>query len=226
MKLDNKLLNTVHCMDCLEFMKTLPDGCIDLVLTDPPYWIGIDTAMQKVAWTYQWNGVAIRGNYWSSERDTFRPTEDYFEEIQRISKQAIIFWWNYFADVLPASRCWLVWDKNNWTNDFADCELARTNFTTSVRKYTRTRNGMLQEDMKNKENRQHPTQKPVWLFRQILEDCSEQWDTILDCFAWSWTTWVACKELWRNYILVEKEPKYVDIINRRLANTTISLFHS
>lgn len=174
-----------------------------------------------------WGGkLAKVKDYWDfNNRDEFKPSIEYFQEIQRISNNAIIFWWNYFSSNLTDSSCRIVWDKNNSWN-FADCELAWTNFDTAVRLFKYTRNGMLQEDMKNKEVRNHPTQKPVALFRRILENYSEQWMTILDCFAWSWTTWVACKELWRNYILIEKEPKYVEIIHKRLANTTVSLFHS
>lgn len=218
-ELPPELLNTVHCMDCLEFMKWLPDGCIDLVLTDPPYWIGIK-------WKVGGEKLAKVRDYWNFNNwDNIIPSKDVFQEIKRVSKNAIIFWWNYFIENLENSPCRIVRDKNNSWN-FADCELARTNFDTAVRLYKYTWNGMLQEDMKNKEFREHPTQKPVALFRRILENYSEQWMTILDCFAWSWTTWVACKELGRNYILVEKEPKYCDIIHKRLQNTTVSLFHS
>jgi len=79
--------------------------------------------------------------------------------------------------------------------------------------------------MKDKEIRYHPTQKPVDLFKWILENYSEKWQTILDPFLWSWTTAIACKEMWRNFIWIEKEQKYVDIANKRLENTTISLFN-
>ncbi len=210
-----ELLNTVHCMDCLEFMRTLPDGCVDLVLTDPPYGIWMDRDINNKSIVSSWNN-----------RDNNRPEKIFFDEMQRVSKNQIIRWGNYFADFLPPKQCWLVRDKNNWSSTFADWELARTSFDTSVR-IRKIHWTWLQcwytEDTGRKE---HPTQKPRALFRRILEDYSEQWMTILDCFAWSWTTWVACKELWRNYILVEKEPKYVDIIHKRLQNTTVSLFHS
>jgi len=142
----------------------------------------------------------------------------------RISKHCIIFWWNYFIENLTNSSCWIVRDKDNSWN-FADCELARTNFNTAVRKIKIRRNWMLQDDMKDKEIRYHPTQKPVDLFKWILENYSEKWETILDCFLWSWTTAIACKEMWRNFIGIEKEQKYVDIANKRLENTTISLFN-
>ena len=216
--------NIVIQWDCLEYMKTLPDKCIDLVLTDPPYWIWADVNMIKTAWQKYWNWAAHKKYYWETNWDSWRPSKEYFDEILRISKKAIIFWWNYFSSDLPDSSCWIVRDKNNWANNFADCELAWTNFTSAVRMYKWTRNGMLQEDMWNKEHREHPTQKPVPLFKRILENYSKEWDIIFDCFAWSWTTWVACKEMWRQYILVEKEPKYIEIINRRLSTVTKSLF--
>ena len=78
--------------------------------------------------------------------------------------------------------------------------------------------------MKHKEIREHPTQKPKELFKWCLENYSQPWDIILDCFAWSWTTAVASIETWRNYIVIEKEKKYVDIIEKRVKNTTPPLF--
>jgi len=212
-----ELLNTVHCMDCLEFMKTLPDGCIDLVLTDPPYWIGIDWQKQSICNNPKHN----RKSHEFMWRDDFIPTKEYFEEIFRVSKNQIIWWGNYFVLYFNEwHKWWIVWDKWQHWLTMSDCELAYSSFDCPTRVFIQNRVEILQNWA------EHPTQKPLSLFRRILENYSEQWMTILDCFAWSWTTWVACKELWRNYILVEKEPKYVDIIHKRLQNTTISLFHA
>ena len=202
----------------------MEDNSVDLVLTDPPYGISVDKKMKSTANTKSLNGKAYKKDYGDTDRDSGRPNKEYFNEILRVSKNAIIFWGNYFSSDLTDSSCWIVWNKNT-NGHFADCELARTNFDTAVRKFDWTRNGMLQEDMANKEYREHPTQKPVPLFRRILENYSEEGMKVLDCFAWSWTTWVACKELGRDCILIEKEEKYIDIINKRLDNTTISLFH-
>ena len=210
-------LNKIYQWDCLELMKSIPDKSIDLVLTDPPYWIGIK-------WKVGGEKLAKVTDYWDfNDWDNEIPSKEYFDEIIRISKKAIIFWWNYFVENLKNSSCRIVRDKDN-TGNFADCELARTNFDTAVRKYTWRWNGMLQEDMLNKEKRHHPTQKPIPLFRRILENYSEKWQIILDPFIWSWTTAIACKEMWRNFIGIEKEQKYVDVANKRLQNTTISLF--
>lgn len=202
----------------------MPENSVDLVLTDPPYWISVDKKMKATANKKSLNWKAYKKDYWNTNRDSERPNKEYFNEIQRIGKNAVIFWGNYFSSDLPDSSCWIVWHKKT-NGNFADCELARTNFNTAVRIFEWTWNWMLQEDMENKEFREHPTQKPVALMRWILENYSEPWMKVLDCFAWSWTTWVACKELWRNCILIEKEKKYVDIIHKRLANTTVSLFH-
>jgi site-specific DNA-methyltransferase (adenine-specific) len=73
-------------------------------------------------------------------------------------------------------------------------------------------------------NNLHPTQKPVEMFVYLIEKSSKPEDIILDCFAWSWTTAVACIETRRNYIVIEKEPKYVEIIKKRVKNTTSPLF--
>lgn len=218
-------LNKIYLWDCLDLMKQIPDKSIDLVLTDPPYWIG-------ASWKNFIRKGKQRGNskcvswirYDDDDWDSFTPTKEYFDEIMRVSKNAIIFWWNYFIENLSNSSCWIVWDKNNWANLYADCELARTNFNTAVRMYKYTRHGMIQEDMWNKEVREHPTQKPVALFKWILENYSEPWMTILDPFLWSWTTAIACKQMNRNFIGIEREEKYVDIANKRLKYTQVWLF--
>jgi site-specific DNA-methyltransferase (adenine-specific) len=203
-------LNKIYCADCLEIMKQIPDKSIDLVLTDPPYGI--------------WEDIRSADDSWRKERkqenrwDLDIPSEEYFKEIFRISKNQIIWWWNYFIEYLYNTRCYLIWDK---VQDFtgADSELAWTSFNKSAKHYRLSR-----IEFHWWEKKYHPTQKPVWLFRWILENYSEKWQTILDPFLWSWTTAVACKEMWRNFIGIEKEQKYVDIANKRLATTTISLF--
>ena len=224
----NSMLNSVHCWDSLEIMKQIPDNAIDLIITDPPYWIGIKWKVWW-DWWFKWKdwkrGKPVKvKDYWDFNNwDEFIPDKEYFDEIKRISKNAIIFWWNYFIEYLDNSPCWIVWDKNNSWN-FADCELAWTNFDTAVRKFKYTWNGMLQENMKHKEKREHPTQKPVDLFKAILENYSKPWDVILDCFAWSWTTAVAAIQTGRKYIVIEKEKEYCDIIHKRIKSTTLPLF--
>jgi site-specific DNA-methyltransferase (adenine-specific) len=214
--------NKIIHWDSLEYMRTLPDNCIDLVLTDPPYWINAD---KNKRWnTKMWNAKAVSKDYQVKDWDSSIPSKEVFNEIKRISKNQIIWGWNYFIEALENWPCWIVWDKNNWNNWYADCELAWTNFKTAVRLKKFTWHWMIQESMKNKEERFHPTQKPKELFKWCLENYSKPWDIILDCFAWSWTTAVAAIETGRDYIVIEKEKDYCSIIHKRVANTTPPLF--
>lgn len=133
----------------------------------------------------------------------------------RVSKNQIIFGGNYIANMLPNSKCWLVWDKHI-NGDFADCELAWTSFDKPVKKYDFLWNGMLQQNMKNKEQRIHPTQKPADLFGMILRDYSNENDLVLDCFSGSGTTAIACHRLKRRFICIEKDKDYYEASVKRL----------
>lgn len=213
--------NTIINADCMDILKELPDKCIDLVLTDPPY--GIGEAKKNNA---SRGKLAIAKDYGKKDWDNSIPSKEIFNEIFRVSKNQIIFGGNYFVEYLTNSSCWLVWDKNNGANDFADCELAWTNFKSAVRKYRWTWNGMLQEDMKNKDIRIHPTQKPLKLFEMILRDYSNENDLILDCFSGSGTTAVACHNLKRRFICIEKDKDYYEKSVERLniARSQLKLF--
>jgi len=213
------LINTVIQGDCLDIMRGMPDNCIDLVLTDPPYGINYDgetTCYGKSGKGNTFNkGIQHHKKLgWDSET----PGKEYFEEMMRISKNQIIFGGNYFTDKLPVSRGWLYWDKkiinkNNKTH--SDGELCWSSFNKILKKYVYDWIGF--GYLNSPEARkQHPTQKPVNLITMILEDYSEPGMTIFDPFAGSGTTGIACLETGRNYILVEKEPEYIDIINNRI----------
>ena len=210
-------INKIHLGDCLELMKELPDKCIDLVLTDPPY--GIGEAKGK---NISRGKLAEATNYGIKDWDDKIPEKIYFDEIFRVSKNQIIFGGNYFVEYLTNSSCWIVWDKNN-TGDFADCELAWTSFKSAVRKYRWTWNGMLQENMKFKEKRIHPTQKPVGLFEMILRDYSNENDLIFDCFSGSGTTAIASHNLKRRFICIEKDYDYWKASVERLENEQAQL---
>lgn len=202
-------INRITCADCLDILKQLPDKCVDLVLTDPPYGIKADKGT---------NGFgASKNRRYSSEWDSKTPDLEIFNEIIRISKKAIIFGGNYFTDKLPVSKCWIVWDKvgeNKFENPFADVELAWTNDTKVCKKYTCVQQGFINEDKSQK--RIHPTQKPLKLFEQILQDYSNENDLVLDCFSGSGTTAVACHNLKRRFICIEKDPDYWRLSCERL----------
>ena len=215
-EIENKIINA----DCMDILKQLPDKCIDLVLTDPPYGIG-----EAAGKNLSRGKLAKPTQYAIKDWDNKIPEKEIFNEIFRVSKNQIIFGGNYFVEYLKNSSCWLVWDKNN-TGDFADCELAWTNFKSAVRKYKWTWNGMLQEDMKNKDVRIHPTQKPLKLFEMILRDYSNENDLILDCFSGSGTTAVACHNLKRRFICIEKDKDYwkASVERLEIAQSQLRLF--
>jgi site-specific DNA-methyltransferase (adenine-specific)/modification methylase len=129
------------------------------------------------------------------------------------AKWQVLFGGNYYN--LPPSSCWLVWDKDN-SGDFADCELAWTNLPKAVRRLKWRWNGMLQQDMANKEVREHPTQKPVpvmrWALTQVLDAA-----TVCDPFMGSGTTGVACVHEGRRFVGIERERRYFDVACERIA---------
>ena len=204
--------------DCLIEMKKIPDKSIDLVLTDPPY--GINSHSKNASRSK----LAIAKDYGNCEWDKEIPKKEIFDEMFRISKNQIIFGGNYFIEYLFNSPCWIFWDKDNGNSDFADGELAWTSFRSSVRKIKWRWAGMLQENMKHKDIRVHPTQKPVGVMKWIIEKYSEDNQTIIDPFMGSGTTGVACKELGRNFIGIEIDKGYYEIAQKRIAQATQELF--
>ncbi len=197
--------------DCLEVMKEL-DVKADLCLTDPPYGIGAYStgAMGGGVLTSQ-------SRYKATEWDNKPMSIEQYQQILLSSINQIIFGGNYFVDFLNSSPCWIVWDKDNGNNNFADCELAWTSFNTAVRKFKWRWQGMLQEKGgKQKEKRYHPTQKPVELMKWCLEKYSKTGDLVLDPFAGSGTTAVACELLGRRWILIEQDLDYCRIAAKRI----------
>ena len=215
----DELINTIICGDCLEVMRDWPDNCVDLVLTDPPYGIGEarkNNASRGVGGALNSSALAYSTDYPIEAWDDKPPTQAEFNKMERVSKNRIIFGANHFSDKLPASSCWLVWDKKNGNNDFADCELIWTSFKTAVRKFEWRWHGLLQENMKNKEIRYHRNQKPVGLIYNILEKYSTKNDVILDCYTGSGSICVAAKMLGRRYIGIDISPEYCEIARKRI----------
>ena len=217
-------LNKVHHWDCIELMRLIPDKSIDLVLTDPPYW------MEFQSWYRKEKHLKIDND------NNMDWVEDFILECKRIISDE----WHiylFFSHHNIETILWfvkkhlryksiLIWEKNNtWMWDlewdyapkfefiiFCGGKKLNNGRDPNILKFDRT------------DNELHPTQKPVIMMKYLLEKSSKEWDIIIDPFLWSWTTAIACKELWRNFIGIEKEKKYVDIANKRLATTTVSLF--
>jgi len=204
-----KYLNKITFADCLDVMRELPDKCIDLILTDPPYGEG----MSKRGTIGSSNKGVVK-DYGKSDWDNKVPEQVYFDEMFRVSKNQIIFGGNFMAkEIGKNSPCWIVWNKNN-TGNYADCELAWTSFQSAIRKFDFTWNGMIQEDMKNKEFRIHPTQKPVGLLKRILREYYKE-GVVADFFSGSGSVAVACYDLGIPFVSVEKNLKhYQDSVKR------------
>lgn len=198
----------------MDIMRDMPDNAFDLAIVDPPYGIGEANILKNKT-----RGKITKSKSYKvfSGKDAEPPTIDYFIELFRISRNQIIWGANYFISRIPHdSPCWIVWDKDNGVNDFADCELAWTSFPTSVRRIKYKWQGMLQENMKNKEVRIHPTQKPVALYKWLLYKYAKQGDKILDTHGGSMSSAIAAHDMGFEMTIIEKDPEYFAKASRRL----------
>ncbi len=187
--------------DCRDILPTL--GKVDAVVTDPPYGIGKDGQVR----TTGGNGGRKAHDFlgWDAER----PAAQIFDMIRALSNDVIIWGGNYFADVLPATGKWLVWDKGQRINQ-SDGELAWTSYSGALRIKTMNRVELLIEGT------MHPTQKPAKLMKWRIEQLRDNPKTILDPFLGSGTTGVAAVQMGRNFIGIEKEEKYFQIACKRI----------
>lgn len=196
---------TLYLGDCREILPGL--GSVDACLTDPPY--GIGENHKKVA---SRGKLAAPKDYGEFDWDSAPPSRETISQLFVMSKWVIIFGGNYFH--LPPTSCWLVWDKQNGENDFADCELAWTNLPKAVRRIYWRWNGMIR---RGDDIREHPTQKPEGVMSWCLEQLPADVTTILDPFMGSGTTGVAAVRAGKKFIGIEREPKYFEIALRRIS---------
>lgn len=210
----------LHNIDCLEYMKNCKDNEFDLAIVDPPYGIGESGKTNKSR-----GKLAIAKDYKSFAGDDLEPpNKEYFKELQRISKNQIIWGANHFIQNIAAgSPCWIVWDKDNGGNDFADCELAYTSFKTAVRKFKFTWNGMIQGDMENKELRIHPTQKPVKLYEWLLSNYAKEGDKILDTHLGSGSSAIAAHYSGFDFVGCELDQDYFEAAKKRIEIETAQI---
>ncbi len=216
-------MNVAYNMDCMEGMKQFPDKYFDLAVVDPPYGIGESGSKNHTR-----SKLAKSKNYKAfSGNDKEPPDSAYFNELFRVSKSQIIWGANHFIFKIPFdSSCWIVWDKMNGENDFADCELAWTSFKTAVRKFQFRWQGMLQHDMKNKEERIHPTQKPIALYSWILKNYAKPGFKILDTHLGSGSSRIAAYDAGLDFVGYEICKEYFDKQEQRFQDhiSQMSLF--
>ncbi len=186
--------------DCIEVMPLL--GRVDAVVTDPPYGIGRDGQKQTTG------GNGGRKAYEFKGWDTSRPPQAIFDMMLAVSEWQVIWGGNYFADMLPPTAGWLVWDKGQRINQ-SDGELAYSNQGGALRIFEQNRVALLVEGA------EHPTQKPLSVMVRSIKHVRDA-QTILDPFMGSGTTLVACAKLGRKGIGIELDPDYFEIACRRV----------
>jgi len=212
---DINLLN----MDCMDYMRSLPDNAFELAIVDPPY--GIDAANtfgrdeRKSG-----NGAALKTAFEKKDWDIGIPDADYFFQLMRVSKNQIIWGANYMSHFLPPSMGWIVWNKDNGTTKFSDAELAFTSFERALRVWKYTWNGMIQGDMKNKERRIHPTQKPVKLYQWLLSNYAKPGDRILDTHLGSGSSAIAAHYAGHDFVGIELDEDYFNAASKRFNEST------
>ena len=187
--------------DCRDILPTL--GPVDAVVTDPPYGIGRDGQKRTTGDNGRRKAYDFMG--WDGER----PDADLFRLILRAAPAHIIWGGNYFADLLPPTDKWLVWDKGQRNFSLADCEFAWSSQQLAARVLTLPRGEALQD------GKEHPTQKPVRLMAWCL-DMHPKAKTVCDPFMGTGTTGVACVQSGRRFIGIERERHYFEIACRRI----------
>jgi len=203
--------------DCMEFMRNVPDKYYSLSVVDPPY------GSENIIGGYtsgKGGGISSQKKYHNELWNQIAPSEAYFIELLRVSQKCIIWGANHFIENIPNpnSSCWIVWNKQNGDNSFADCEIAWTNFETAVRLFEFKWQGMLQGDMKNKETRIHPTQKPVALYKWLLTKYAKQGDKIFDSHGGSMSIAIACHDLNFDLDVCELDAEYYQQAVKRYEN--------
>ena len=194
----------VHLIDCMEFMRSVPDNFYSLAVVDPPYGIGASKMQMGNNAKKKWS----KGKNWDNET----PTDEYWKQLFRVSKNQIVWGGNYFE--LPLTKSWIVWDKNNGESGFADCELAWTSFNKPMRikKIHWTGSASNWEDTNGKI---HPTQKPIKLYDWIFKNYAKPGDTILDTHMGSQSSRISAYKAGLDYTGCELDPEYFEQGNQR-----------
>ena len=192
-------INEAYLIDCMAYMATLPDKAFELAIVDPPYGIGankmtLGNGRKKI----------FRGN---NDWDKSAPSAEYFAELERVSKNQIIWGANHFTEIFHKnSPCWIFWDKGTGDNDFADGEFAYASFQSHARKFVYSWVGANAKEQGT--IRVHPTQKPVALYEWLLRTYAKQGDKILDTHLGSGSSRIACYNLGFDFVGCEIDEDY------------------
>ena len=209
---------TLYNADCMEVMKAFKDKQFDLAIVDPPYGIDMAQKLFKRGQTCKKNGYKEHLN---KDWDKQVPKQIYFDELFRISKNQIVWGANYMTKYLPESMGWIVWNKVQRDFSFADGELAWTSFKQGLKifDYARGNESGFAPKLKGLERigiNIHPTQKPVRLYKWLLQKYAKEGDTILDTHFGSLSIGIACHDMGFELTAIELDKDYYQMAKKRL----------
>lgn len=214
-------LTGFYNMDCMEGMKQIPNKYFDLAIVDPPYFSGPE---KRGYYGRKISPIGVKRHYKISENWSI-PDKEYFKELDRVSKNQIIWGCNYFDYRFSPGR--IIWDKVNGNSSFSDAEIAYCSLHDSVRMFRFMWNGMLQGksvsegtiqqgDKRKNETRIHPTQKPVALYKWLLKNYAKPGDKILDTHVGSASSLIACYDMGFEYLAFEIDEDYYRMATERI----------
>lgn len=198
-------LTGFYNMDCMEGMKEIPDKYFDLAIVDPPYGIKRlnSGGMPESSGFKKWE---------RKEWDNDKPSQEFWEQLFRVSKNQIVWGGNYFTKCLPASMGWIFWFKQQGMT-FADGELAWTSFERATRQYSGSGMGA---GAGTDASRIHPTQKPIKLYKWLLKNYAKEGDKILDTHVGSASSLIACYDMGFESLGFELDEDYYKMATERL----------
>lgn len=206
---------TLYNADCMEVMKTFKDKQFDLAIVDPPYGIDADNKNNgKNSDIHEKMSKAKINTYKKTNWDKTIPNDEYFTELKRVSKKQIIWGANYFGLVGGM----LYWHKDVTMPTYSSGELAWLSWLNKIDFVNITWHGMLQQNMKNKQQRIHPTEKPIQLYKWLLQNYAKEGDTILDTHFGSLSIGIACHDLKFDLTAIELDKDYYEMAKKRLIN--------
>ena len=204
------MINLIHG-DCMDYMTTLENNEFDLAVVDPPYFKDFSKSNYTGA---EYSTTGIKRNHQRSAHWEI-PNQKYFEELLRVSKHQIIWGINYYSKYV-SSVGRIIWDKQNDYSTFSKCEIASQSFGVRVDQFRFRWNGMLQGDMKNKQKRIHPCQKPIQLYQWIFDTYAQKGWKILDTHLGSGSSAIAAHDSGLNFVGIELDTKYFQAARERL----------
>ena len=206
------MINIVYNEDCMVGMARYPDNYFDLAIVDPPYGIDADNKNNgKNSDRHEKTSKAKINTYKKTNWDNATPNDEYFNELKRISKKQIIWGANYFGLVGGM----LYWHKNVTMPTYSTGELAYLSWLQKIDFVNITWHGMLQQNMKNKEERIHPTQKPVALYDWIIANYATENTTIIDTHVGSGSSRIAADRAGLDFVGFEIDKDYWEAQEKR-----------